>query len=112
MFECSCSIYCAPRSITITGSCEEAALSRYSSGLPFTVWRSTGKSFRMRSTSQSGRRLAVIGISSTMLVAISTSHRGHEHHLRRLQSVLKWIENESKFLECYDSEQRRISFLP
>src|SRR5882762_7542056 len=41
-----------PRSITTCGTCDEAALSRYTSGLPLTVWRSTGKSSRMRCTSK------------------------------------------------------------
>src|SRR6185369_13525714 len=40
-----------PRSMTTCGTCDEAELSRYTSGLPFTVCCRTGKSARMRSTS-------------------------------------------------------------
>src|SRR5712692_6596458 len=56
-------MYWLPRSITICGTCEDAALSRYTSGLPWTVWLSTGKSLRMRSTSQTSTGLGLIVIN-------------------------------------------------
>src|SRR5687768_787928 len=52
MFECSSRRYFDPRSTTTCGTCDEAALSRYTSGFPFTVCDSTGKSFLTFSTSQ------------------------------------------------------------
>src|SRR5215207_6724271 len=52
MFECSSARYFEPRSITTCGTCDEAALSRYTRGFPLTVWDSTGKSFLIFSTSQ------------------------------------------------------------
>src|SRR6476661_3954266 len=51
MFECSSARYFEPRSITACGTCDEAALSRYTSGFPFTVCDRTGKSALIRSTS-------------------------------------------------------------
>src|SRR5688572_16606262 len=52
MFECSSATYFDVRSITACGTCDEAALSRYTSGFPFTSRASTGKSFLTLSTSQ------------------------------------------------------------
>src|SRR5215218_5787869 len=51
MFECSSAKYFEPRSITDCGTCDDAALSKYTSGFPFTVCDRTGKSARIFSTS-------------------------------------------------------------
>src|SRR5713226_2712717 len=102
-------MYWLPRSITICGTCEDAALSRYTSGLPCTVWLSTGKSLRMRSTSQTSTGLGLIVINCSK-VAIS-SNQLSEHHPRRLQRPLKWIEHETKLLKRHNSQQRLIAGL-
>src|SRR6186713_3215417 len=63
MFECSSARYFDVRSITDCGTWDDAALSRYTSGFPFTVCDSTGKSFRIFSTSH-------LGISVTAFIQI------------------------------------------
>src|SRR5436190_4528096 len=51
MFECSSARYFDVRSITSCDTCDEAPLSRYTSGLSLTVCDKTGKSLRIFSTS-------------------------------------------------------------
>jgi hypothetical protein len=52
MFECSSARYFDVRSITLCGTCDDAALSRYTSGFPLTSLDSSGKSFLIFATSQ------------------------------------------------------------
>src|SRR5712692_10534693 len=69
-------MYWLPRSITICGTCEDAALSRYTSGLPWTVWLSTGKSLRIRSTSQTSTGLGLIVINCSKVAIFETNQTG------------------------------------
>src|SRR5712691_6450524 len=103
-------MYWLPRSITICGTCEDAALSRYTSGFPCTVWLSTGKSLRMRSTSQTSTGLGLIVISCSR-VAIA-SDQLNQHHPRRSQGPLERIEHQPKFLKRYYAKQGFVLFLP